>query len=469
MTKRALQLYGLLPPFARPLAATLRGLYLRRFRYSRATDELVEQALERDGWDERQWESWREERLAYVLHRAATKVPYYREQWNARRRKGDRASWEILQNWPLLDKEQIRTNPRGFIADGCNPRQMFPEHTSGTTGKPLDIWVAKDTVRRWYALFEARCRAWYGVSRHDRWAILGGQMIVPVSQRRAPFWVWNAALHQLYMSSYHLGQDLIPHYLDALSKYRVKYLCGYSSSLYELALGALRLGRRDLRMAVAITTAEPLLPHQRKTIEDAFQCHVCETYGMVEIVAAASECPYGGLHLWPEVGNIEVVDESRSTYGVGPSPLVCTGLMNADMPLIRYKMGDCGAMPVAEIRCGCGRRLPLIGPIEGRVDDVLVTVDGRRVGRLSPVFKRLPIQEAQTIQERLDLVRVRYVPTAEFTAAAGRLITERLQARLGHVQVILEPVERVPRGINGKFRTVVCNLPSDDRRHADRV
>jgi phenylacetate-CoA ligase len=427
----------------------------------------MEEALERDYWSDRQWKVWQEERLVSVLHRAATKVPYYREQWTVRRRKGDRASWEYLENWPVLDKEPLRETPKAFLADDCDWQRMFHEHTSGTTGKSLDLWWSRQTVRSWYALFEARCRAWYGVSRRDRWAILGGQMIVPVRRRKAPFWVWNASLNQLYMSSYHLAPDLIPLYLDALIRYRVKYLLGYTSSLYELAQKVVQSGRRDLKMAVVLSNAEPVFPYQREVIEEAFQCRMCETYGMAEIVAGASECPAGRLHLWPEVGKVEVLEGGRLVPDGVPGALVGTGLMNIDMPLVRYRLGDRGTLDASREPCDCGRSLPLLDSVEGRIDDVLYTVDGRRIGRLDPVFKsRLPLREAQIIQERLDLIRVRYVPAPGFDEAAGRSIIRHLQARMGEVEVILEPVTRIPRGVNGKFRAVVCNLSHQEcHRH----
>ena len=112
---------------------------------------------------------------------------------------------------------------------------MFREDTSGTTGKPLNVWWSMETVRKWYALSEARCRYWNGVSRRDRWVMIGGQLVTPVSQRKPPFWVWNRGLNQLYMSSYHLAPDLIGSYLEAMSRYRVTYSYGYTSSLYALA------------------------------------------------------------------------------------------------------------------------------------------------------------------------------------------------------------------------------------------
>ena len=176
-----------------------------------------------------------------------------------------------------------------------------PEPRSTCTGR-------NRTVRQLHALSELRERRWYGVSVRQRWAILGGQLVVPATRRRPPFWVWNGPLNQLYMSSYHLSTALIPHYLDALRDYKVRYLWGYSSSLCALADEVLRLDRRDLRLAVVITNAEPLSHEQRQRISAAFECPVQETYGMAEFVMAASECEAGRLHMWPEVGVTEVQD-----------------------------------------------------------------------------------------------------------------------------------------------------------------
>lgn len=443
----------------------MRGRYLRGWRYGPETNRLVEEALERESWSRSRWDAWRQEQLAFVLHRAATTVPYYRDQWAARRRRGDRAAWECLENWPILDKEPLRANPTAFVADDCDVRRMFHEHTSGTTGTSLHLWWSRATVRAWYALLEARGRGWYGVSRNMRWANIGGQLVTPVSRRRPPFWVWNGGLNQLYLSSYHLAPDLIPTYLDALVEQRIEYVWGYSSSLFALAHEALRLGRRDLKMIVAIANAEPLFAYQREAIAEAFQCPVRETYGMSEIVANASECQEGRLHIWPEVGWIETRQGEGVASPGSAGDLVCTGLLNADMPLIRYRVGDRGALASgAEPACPCGRSLPVLAAVEGRIDDVLYTMDGRRIGRLDTVFKkRLPIREAQIIQEALDRVRVKYVPAPDFQIAAAESLVERLRARMGPVHVQLESVAELPRGPNGKFRAIICNLSAEER------
>ena len=460
-----LHVYHQLPAPLRSVAATLRGRYLKSWRYGPESEQLVAQTLERDHWTPERWRVWRDDRLAQVLHRAATNVPYYREQWAARRRAGDTASIEILDNWPVLEKETLRRRAREFVAADRDVRQLFHEYTSGTTGKSLDLWWSREAVRAWYAIFEARCRRWYNVSRHERWAMLAGQLVTPVHQQRPPFWVWNGSLNQLYMSSYHLAPAFLAEYLQALIKYRITHLSGYTSAIFALAQEVVRQRRRDLTMRVAITNAEPVLDHQRAIIAEAFGCPVCETYGQAEIVACASECREGTLHAWPEVGHFEMAEGGRRVPDGEPGDVIGTSLLNLDMPLIRYRLGDRGTMPKQPAPCRCGSSLPVVEEIEGRADDVVYTRDGRRVGRLDPVFKaHLPVREAQIIQEALDRVRVRFVPSAEFTPDAGESIAARLRARLGDVDVVLESVTEIPRTSRGKFRAVVCNLSETERQ-----
>jgi len=457
----ALRLYHCLPVPLRSVAASLQGLYLRYWRYGPETEQLVEEALERERWSPQSWKRWQEERLAYILHRAASRVPYYREQWSARRRRGDSASWEYLENWPILGKQALRDNPKAFVADDRDIRRMYHDHTAGTTGTPLDLWFSRTTVRGWHALFEARARRWRGLSRHDNWATLGGQAIVPAHTQRPPFWVWNAALHQLYLSANHVSRRNAPVYLSALNRYDITHMLAYSSSVSALAREALDLDGLPSGLKVIVTISEPLFPWQRETIRAGLQSEVIESYGMGEIVAAATECAAGTLHLWPEVGWLEVLGDMddapvpRGTAG----RLVCTSLLNDDMPLIRYAVGDRGRVAAEGKRCMCGRTLPALEGIEGRHNDLLVTRDGRLVYWLNPVFYGLPILEAQITQEKLDCLRVRYVPARHPRAEVDRIIRQRLQARMGRVEVILERVDSIPRLGNGKFRAVICDLP----------
>jgi phenylacetate-CoA ligase len=482
-----LKLYHALPLPVRSLAASARGWQLRTWRYGRETDRLIEAALERETWSQERWRAYQQERLEIILRRSVSKVPYYRELWarmkdeggsqglegeDSGRKKsktinrsqpGYRAEgdWENLQNWPVLKKTVLRSRPETFVAEDCDCRRMFCEHTSGTTGTPLTLWQSRDTVRQWYALFEARWRRWYGLSRHDRWAILGGQLITPFEQKEPPFWVWNTAGHQLYLSTYHVAPRNADAYVEALKKHRVTYLWTYSSSAHALAQFILDQGLRPPELKAVITNAEPLYQYQRETIANAFHCRVFETYGMCEMVCAASECEAGKMHLWPEVGIYEVLHdvEDKPVKWGETGRLVCTGLLNRDMPLIRYEVGDRVAMAPPGEKCPCGRTLPILLSVEGRSDDVIVTPDGRRIGRLDPVFKGdIPMREGQIIQESLELIRVLVVPAREFTARHEQDLIVAVRERVGNIKVQVERVSEIPRPANGKFRAVISKV-----------
>lgn len=452
-----------LPYPARCIAATAQGYKLRHQRYGPETEALVREAHERESWSPAQWKAWTEERLAYVLHRAATRVPYYREHWAERRRRGDRASCEHLENWPILEKEEVRRAPERFLADDIPAGQRFSEATSGTTGTPLVLWRNIETTRALYALSLARTRLWHGLSLRDRWGMIGGKHVAPLRSRRPPFWVWNAAQRQLYMSCYHLAPDLVRHYLDALARYRVVYLYGATSSLLALANEVLALGRRDLRMHVAIANAEPVFEHQRRAIEEAFQCPVRETYGMAELVAAASECPHGRLHVWPEVAHFELLRDGEPVPPGQTGEVVGTCLINPAMPLIRFRVGDLARMDPDPTPCPCGRRLPILAGIEGRTADVLITRDGRLMWFIGPVFYGLPLREAQVVQDSMERVTVRYAPAPGFTTTHAAAITGRLRERMGEIAVALEEVPAVPRTSAGKLRAVICNVSAEER------
>ncbi|HWK33635.1 MAG TPA: AMP-binding protein [Hyphomicrobium sp.] len=466
---KAVALYHRLPYPLRCASASARGLYLRRWRYNASTDAAVAEILSRETWSPEQWQAWTAEELARLLHRAETRVPWYREHWARRRRQGDRRSSELLENWPVLEKAELRANPRAFLADDCRPSRMFGVHTSGTTGTPVHILQSHATVLRQYALMEARWRGWNGVSRHDRWATISGQLVTPVTQDKPPYWVWNAGLRQLYMSAYHLSPAAAEHYRAALVRHKVRYIWGYPSGLHALAEDLLARGLTVPNLKVVITVSEPLLDVQRDAIERAFGCPVVESYGMTEAVLSASQCRHGALHLWPESGVLEVVDGTVPLAPGQAGEFLATGLNNPDMPLIRYRTGDRGALSTEAGVCACGRTLPRLARVEGRSDDVLYTADGRRVGRLDPVFKaHLPIREAQIVQETLERLRVRYIPAPEWNEAAEGEILAAIHSRMGPVEVQFERVESIPRSANGKFQSVLCQLPLEQRQALQR-
>src|SRR3989442_15652285 len=107
---------------------------------------------------------------------------------------------------------------------------------------------------------------------------------------------------------------------------------------------------------------------------------------MAETVAAASECDAGTLHQWPEVGVIERLTDGEPAAARASGELVCTGLLNPDMPLVRYRVGDSGRVADPAAPCPCGRTLPALAAIDGLTTNPHIQRAGRRVSWLHPEF-----------------------------------------------------------------------------------
>jgi phenylacetate-CoA ligase len=107
--------------------------------------------------------------------------------------------------------------------------------------------------------------------------------------------------------------------------------------------------------------------------------------------------------------------------------------------------------------------MPILTQIEGRTDDMVITPDGKRIGRMDPIFKAdINIKESQIIQEALDFIRVKVVPTDSFNNEDVQVIIQRVHHRLGEsIRVVVELVDEIPRTKAGKFKAVISNLKQE--------
>jgi phenylacetate-CoA ligase len=271
----------------------------------------------------------------------------------------------------------------------------------------------------------------------------------------------NLAARTLLCSSYHLAPDTVDAYLDRLASYRPALIDSYPSSIEPLARRMMDTDRADIRPIAIITSSETLVPAVRALISRAFACPVFDHYGAAEMAAFITQCERGAYHVNPEFGIVEILREDGGPAGVGePGEVVATGFVNPVMPLVRYGTGDLAAWGADP--CPCGRAFPVIAELSGRMDDVLITPEGRRVGRLDPIFKGLrSLRETRIVQDAADHIRVEIVPAGELLAADRRLLLEELSARLGSsMRIDIVPVTAIPRTSAGKLRTVVNQLPA---------
>lgn len=457
--KFALHLYHSTPAFLWPVLASAKSLLLKRRRYGKIYARAVPAIQERTSWPREAWKKFQEEQLGELLDRAASRVPAYMSTAVA---GSGRSGLERLNTWPLVDLDHFRNNPEAYVDPEFGLSRRITLYTSGSTGTPKKIIRDRRAEELNYAYMEARWLRTAGVSASDRWVMIGGQLVVPVTRKRPPFWVPAYPTQQLYMSSYHLQDEYAEHYMAAIRRWSPAYILGYASSLEALARFSEKTGIRVTPKAI-LSNAEPLYAHVRERLERVFSCSVRDTYGGTEGAFQGFECNHGSLHISPDFGVFEILREDGTPCGPGElGRAVVTGLTNRAMPLIRYPTGDLVAW-ARQQDCECGCTFPVISVVEGRSDDVIELPSGRRVGRLDPAFKGdLPIREAQIIQRVDYSIDVLVVP--EINTASGRVWKEEhaaqlvlaLRERLGpDLPVNVRLTDRIPRAANNKFRAVV--------------
>jgi phenylacetate-CoA ligase len=355
-------------------AELLERLWLRAWRDSSEAMSVLEIAADRERWSPQRLRAWQQERLAYTLDQAATHVPWYRAQWQRRRQRGDAASWHYIENWPVLEKSSVRSQANAFTAEN-RPGRLNRHRTSGTSGSQLDLWWRPATVRGLYALTARRTLHWHDLRLGNPGAVVTGHPTLPMRQQPGVCWYWDGALNRLTVSTSRLTAERARACVDALARHRVSYVWGHTAQVLALAHHVLAAGGSDLQMKAVFATGEPLTGDARHAITRAFGCPVRDRYCMSEMVAAASECTAGRMHLWPEIGWIEVHRHGSPAPAGVAGEFVCTGVINADMPLIRYRVGDRGRLAADTAVCACGRTLPRLDAILGRVSEPLPCAD----------------------------------------------------------------------------------------------
>jgi phenylacetate-CoA ligase len=408
--------------------------------------------------------AWQVARLRGLLEKIAPRVPYYRRTL---RGTAQIRSLSDLERLPMLDRQEIRGRETDFLDPSLDPRRLFKDKTSGSTGTSVTVYWPPDPLRRLQAVIEVRVRNAAGVSLASPRAMVGGRPIVRGDSRRPPYWRWNGFWKQLYLSSYHISKTTAPLYVTALRRSGVEWMTGYGSAIAALAESAAAAGVAPVPMKCVIVSGDTLQPGMRRSIETFFQCRCYDHYGQVEGVAMAMECGAGRLHVVPEVGILEVVrGDGRACEPGEVGEIVATGLLNDGMPFVRYRTGDSASYAVDQ-RCACGSPQPVIEALEGRVDDYLVTSDGRRIGRLSTAMKRSPsIHSAQIVQDRPGHAFLLVRPGDGFQAKDAIPVKDDVLERIGAFDLDIREVVEIPKTPTGKTRLVVrLNDRPDLRPH----
>jgi phenylacetate-CoA ligase len=326
------------------------------------------EAIELAGRDEIQ--SLQRERLAWSLHYAYERVPFYRRKFDsAGVHPLDFRDLADLAKFPFTVKQDLRDNyPFGLFAV---PRQKLARvhGSSGTTGKPIVVGYTQADLAMWadvmarsiraaggrpgmmvhvaygYGLFTGGLGAHYGAERL-------GCSVVPVSGGMTERQV-------------QLITDFSPDIIMVTPSYMLAILDAFTKAGVDPRASSLKYG---------IFGAEPWTNAMRAEIERAFDIDAIDIYGLSEVIGpgVAQECVESkdGLHIWEDHFLPEVIDpDTGATLPDGEKgELVFTSLTKEACPIIRYRTRDLTRLLPGTARPGMRR----MEKVTGRSDDMII-------------------------------------------------------------------------------------------------
>jgi phenylacetate-CoA ligase len=448
-----MELYWRLPARLQEMAISMMARRLERAYFGPTFSATCVETANRSFRNRAELFDWQSAELQRVLQDAVQNVPYYRGCLKNLDRVLTPAD---LPRLPLLRRETVRERTAEFLSERFARSELLEEKTSGTSGSPLSVWRDPDSLQRRWAVDEVRVAREIGVSRTLPRAMIGGRPIVRGNTEQPPFWRYNHRWRQLYLSSYHISPRWAKAYAEAIRGAGSVWLTGYGSAIASLAASALDQGLQPVPMKAVLVSGDTLQPGMRQSIERFFDCRCYNHYGQSEGACWILECPSGKMHVVPDFGLLEIVNDRGEPCAPGESgQMVLTGFLNRAMPLIRYCIGDVASWATDQ-ECSCGSCCPIVENLQGRVDDYLLTADGRRIGRLSTAMKRgAGIHSAQIVQDRPGHAFLLVRPDRGYLAAHSLAVKADLLERIGIFDLEIVEVQDIPKTPAGKVKLVV--------------
>lgn len=410
-------------------------------------------AVERLSPDELAELQWK--RLKALIEHAWAHVPFYRTMFDKLGiRPADIRDREDYARLPFTDRDSLVHHESELLADTFDPRALKVVHTGGSTGTAARVHQNLDYYHWGASAFQRNLR-WIGFEPGERQAWFTRPGVTTLSRRiRLAIerkWVVGVTVH---------SPVVLAEWARGVLRRQPRLIYGYATAIDALAEYALEHSIRFPSVRHVMTSSETLTDQMRARISEAFDAPVYNQYGCTEVYAIASECEHGNMHVNSDLNHVELVP-LKDPSGATQLEVVATPLFQLAQPLLRFRTGD-EVDSLAAGPCPCGRPFPLMGPVAGRVDDILEFSGGTRISGmlLERLVRRIHgVAHFQVQQTSRDSLRVLIVPNHEYGARTQAEFEELRQhfAEQAGVAIDISPVlvDQIPVTRSGKQKSIV--------------
>jgi len=371
---------------------------------------LLNLVRSRESWGPEAVRAYQEEKLRETIRYCWQYVPFYRRHWKGHLDDPrDIRTLEDLQKLPIVSRQLFRENVAEIITTDRTIKYT-EGRTGGSTASPIIYKTTHhDDEFAWAQLYSGW--HWAGWRFGEPFLIVGGESVgVGIGDRRTRNdWIIN----RWVTSGSNITMARTRHLVDSTVFRRATFIYGYPNSIRELCERLSELGARPPRVRGVVCTAEVMLPEVRDRISEVLGgVPVLDQWGLGDGAQHACESSVNdGLHVSFHRGILEIVDDQdRQLWGIKQTGRgLATSLTNLATPFVRYETGDQVHWHSFDA-AATGVGWPRIGPIEGRIGDVIHLPSGRSIPMpgLTLVMRWLEgLKHFQLIQTGPNAVTVR--------------------------------------------------------------
>lgn len=374
-----------------------------------------------------------------------------------------------LKTLPVLTKEDIRDNLSTLTATTYGKENLNASLSGGTTGLVTQFYLNRECLTPKLAAV-LRFDKWTGWDIGEWMGLVWPATLDDYGEATWRSIITNYVSHRrIKLALTVIEEAQVRKFLETIRKKKITMIRGFPMPLSDVATYALDHDLMDFAVKGIVSTGETLYPHQREAIEKAFDCRCYDSYRTRENGPIAQECEvHGGLHINAECVFVETVQigkgvsegkESKRSDG----RILITDLLNYGMPFIRYDIGDVGML--SEMACSCGRGLPLLTKVGGRMVDLLYAPDGRHIASITLIPNLVHetgiTNRVQIVQDALDhiILRITKPSPSEAILAHMREIVGRIFR--AEMKVSFEFPDEIEFVKSGKYPFIVCKVPKE--------
>jgi len=409
-------------------------------------------------------------RIRAIVAFAYETVPFYSEYMRKHNlQPADFRSASDLEKLPLVGSEDLSKSPEQFNSTAIDNNKMLALDTSGSTGlykvirhdfKALFLSrAAGHRFRMVLSNFVGRSLGYKEVQvTRD-----GGTGPEILQFYKTHSWAPKGVELKRAMA---FPENTFDENIRVINEIEPDVINGFGSYIGGIYRWAWIHSKRIHSPKIIVYGGDVLLEPDRRIIEDRYEIPIISAYQACESLKIAFQCEKGnGFHISMDQVALRIVDADGNTMPPGRSgEIVISNLVNRATVLLNYRLGDLGQL--SSQPCSCGRTLPTLEELQGRMEDLIALSDGEAVHEsviLSRLYSVPGVMQIQITQNSLTRFLIKVVCGTEREAAeVKKELADRFLETIekaDRISLDIEAVDIIPQEENGKFRSIISHCP----------